>query len=156
MKLLFKQRVFSWLDSYDIYNEEGETVYVVKGKLSLGHRLVIYDAMGEELGEIREELLTLMPRFIMEVKGVEVGEIKKEFSFFKPRFHLTCNNWTIEGDIWEWDYDVMDGSTRIMNVQKELFHWADTYTMNIARPEDALYCLMIVLAIDAAKCSQRN
>jgi uncharacterized protein YxjI len=30
MKLLFKQRFFSWFDSYDIYNESGETVYTVK------------------------------------------------------------------------------------------------------------------------------
>lgn len=36
MKLLFKQRIFSWLDSYDIYDEKGETVYTVKGQLSFG------------------------------------------------------------------------------------------------------------------------
>lgn len=24
MKLLFKQKMFSWLDSYEIYNEEGD------------------------------------------------------------------------------------------------------------------------------------
>jgi uncharacterized protein YxjI len=34
MKLLFKQRFFSWFDSYDIYNESSETVYTVKGQLS--------------------------------------------------------------------------------------------------------------------------
>ena len=44
MKLLFKQRLFSWFDSYDIYDEFGNTVYVVKGQLSWGHKLVIYDA----------------------------------------------------------------------------------------------------------------
>ena len=27
MKLLFKQRFFSWLDSYDIYDEAGNTVF---------------------------------------------------------------------------------------------------------------------------------
>ena len=32
MKLLFKQRLFSWFDSYDIYDEFGNTVYVVKGQ----------------------------------------------------------------------------------------------------------------------------
>ena len=32
MKLLFKQRFFSWLDSYDIYDEYENTVYVVKGQ----------------------------------------------------------------------------------------------------------------------------
>ena len=30
------------------------------------------------------------------------------------------------------------------------------YVLDIARPEDALLCLMIVLAIDAAKCSAGN
>ena len=29
MKLLFKQRIFSWFDSYDIYNENGETLFQV-------------------------------------------------------------------------------------------------------------------------------
>ena len=37
MKLLFKQRFFSWLDSYDIYDEMGNTVYTVKGELSWGN-----------------------------------------------------------------------------------------------------------------------
>ena len=39
MKLLFRQRFFSWFDSYDIYDEDGNTVYVVKGQLSWGHCL---------------------------------------------------------------------------------------------------------------------
>ena len=30
MKLLFKQRLFSWFDSYDIYDENENTVYVVR------------------------------------------------------------------------------------------------------------------------------
>ena len=46
MKLLFKQRFFSWLDSYDIYDEMGNTVYTVKGELSWGHKLQIYNADG--------------------------------------------------------------------------------------------------------------
>ena len=49
MKLLFKQRLFSWFDSYDIYDEAGNTVYVVKGQSSWGHKLVIYDAYGNEV-----------------------------------------------------------------------------------------------------------
>ena len=52
MKLLFKQRLFSWFDSYDIYDEAGNTVYVIKGQLSWGHKLVIYDAYGNEVGMV--------------------------------------------------------------------------------------------------------
>ena len=57
MKLLFKQRLFSWFDSYDIYDEAGNTVYVVKGQLSWGHKLVIYDAYGNEVGMVFRKYL---------------------------------------------------------------------------------------------------
>ena len=59
MKLLFKQRLFSWFDSYDIYDESGNVVYIVKGELSWGHKLCIYDANGLHIGTIKEEILTI-------------------------------------------------------------------------------------------------
>ena len=58
MKLLFKQRLFLWFDSYDIYDEAGNTAYVVKGQLSWGHKLVIYDAYGNEVGMVVQKVLT--------------------------------------------------------------------------------------------------
>ena len=39
-------------------------------------------------------------------------------------------------------------------VSKELFHWTDTYVIDVVEEQDALYALMIVLAIDAEKCSR--
>lgn len=36
MRMYFKQRLFSWFDSYDIYDEQGNTIYVVKGTVVLG------------------------------------------------------------------------------------------------------------------------
>ena len=51
MKLLIKQRVFSWTDTFDIYDEEGNAKYFVKGEfLSLGHKLHVYNSKGEEVG----------------------------------------------------------------------------------------------------------
>ena len=64
MKLLFRQRAFSWFDSYDIYDENENTVYVVKGQLSWGHCLKIYDPEEQqELGTVKEEILTWLPKF---------------------------------------------------------------------------------------------
>lgn len=57
MKLLFKQRLFSWFDSYDIYDEAGNTAFVVKGELAWGHLLRIYDSCGKEVGYIKEKCL---------------------------------------------------------------------------------------------------
>ena len=33
MKLLMKQRVFSWTDTYDVYDEAGNKKYFVKAEL---------------------------------------------------------------------------------------------------------------------------
>ena len=63
MKLLFKQRFFSWLDSYDIYNEAGEPVYTVKGQLAWGHCLKVFDANGREVGMLKERILSFLPKF---------------------------------------------------------------------------------------------
>lgn len=156
MKLLFKQRFFSWLDSYDIYNEAGETVYTVEGRLSWGHCLEIHDAAGRHLGTVKEELFTFLLRFNIFLGDTQVGTIKKEFTFFKPSFSVDCRGWQIDGDFFEWEYEILEGGRRVASISKELFNWTDTYTIDVADPRDALMALMVVLAIDAAKCSRNN
>ena len=154
MKLLFKQRFFSWLDSYDIYNECGDTVYTVQGKLSWGHRLHVLDQHGRHIATLQEKVLTFLPKFDIYIGDHYVGCIRKELSFFKPRFTVECNGWDIRGDFFEWDYDIVSpqGSV-IATVSKELFRWTDTYVIEVGNPQNALLALMVVLAIDAEKCS---
>lgn len=157
MKLLFKQRFFSWLDSYDIYDEAGAPVYTVEGKLSWGHRLEILDASGAALGTVKEEVLTFLPRFALYLDGEYIGQIKKEFTFFKPVFSLDCNGWQVEGNLFEWDYSITDANGEaVAYLSKELLHFTDTYVLEILDPQNALMVLMIALAIDAAKCSSGN
>ena len=77
MKLLFKQRFFSWFDSYDIYDETGTAVYTVEGKLSFGHHLEIHDAMGNEVATLQEKVLTFLPKFEIYLEDTYVGCIRK-------------------------------------------------------------------------------
>ena len=63
MKMYFKQRLFSWFDSYDIYDEQGNTLFVVKGQLSWGHCLKIFDAYGNEVGTVKEQIFTFLLKF---------------------------------------------------------------------------------------------
>lgn len=154
MKLLFKQRVFSWFDSYDIYDESGNILFVVKGQLSWGHKLNIYNSLGEQVGTIKEEVLTFLPRFALYEQDRYIGQIKKEFSFFKPKFALDFNGWEVNGNWMEWDYTVYDqNGSSIMEANKKIFQWADTYEITVHDSINALYALMIVLAIDIVKCS---
>lgn len=157
MRLLFKERLFSWLDSYDIYDDAGNTVFVVKGALAWGHLLRIYDARGNEVGYIREKMFSFLPKFEMYVGDRYAGCISKEFSFFRPKFNIDYNGWHVDGDWFEWDYAVLDSVGRsVASVSKELWNWTDTYAIDVYDPQDALYALMLVLAIDAEKCSRRD
>ena len=157
MKLIFKQRFFSWLDSYDVTDEAGNTVYTVRGELAWGHLLRIYDAAGDEVGSVKERILTFLPKFEMYLKDNYLGSINKELSFFKPKFNIDCKGWRVEGDWFEWDYDILDGlGRRVATVSKELWKWTDTYVIDVVNSEDALCALMLVIAIDAEKCSRDN
>lgn len=155
MKLLFKQRFFSWFDSYDIYDEADNTVYTVRGQLSWGHCLKIYDACSNEVGTVKERVFTFLPKFELYLGERYAGCISKEFTFFKPRYNIDCNGWQIDGDWFEWDYSITDAiGAHVATVSKELFNWTDTYAIDVANPADALCALMVVLAIDAEKCSR--
>ena len=144
MKLLFKQRFFSWFDSYDIYNEEGDTVYTVKGAPSWGHRLIVCDALGNEIGTVREKVLSWLPKFEMFLGDRYIGRISKELTLFKPKF-------------FEWDYSITDsGGQPVASVSKKLWNLTDTYEIDVLNPQDAVVSLMLVLAIDAEKCSRNS
>ena len=143
MRLLIKQRVFSWTDSYDVYDENENPKYFVKAEFfSLGHQLHVYDRNNHELGVIRQRLLTFLPAFEIEIGG-------------RLRARYMSHD-GVEGDFLGWDYDVYNGCSSIIHISKELFHWGDTYTINFSDPQDELEGLMLVIAIDAANCTQNN
>ena len=157
MRMYFKQRLFSWFDCYDIYDEQGKVIYEVKGQLSWGHCLKIFDAYGSEVGTVEERVLTFLPKFNVYLGDRYLGCISKEFSFFMPKYDIDYNGWHIEGDFLEWDYQITDGNGgTVAVITKELFHMTDQYVIDVPDQSNALIALMFVLAIDAEKCSRNN
>lgn len=157
MKLLIKQRVFAWTDTFDIYDESGGRRYHVKTEFfNIGHHMHVYGADGSELGVIRQRIFTLLPAFDIEMGGRAVGSIRKRFSLFFPRYEVDYNGYRVEGDFLGWDYDVYAGSRRVIHISKELFHWGDTYVLDFADPKDEATGLLLVLAIDAANCTKNS
>ena len=84
-----------------------------------------------------------------------MGCISKEFSVFTPHYNIDCNGWHVDGDFLEWDYRIIDAAGRqVATISKEILHLTDTYVIDVRDPADALCALMMVLAIDAEKCSR--
>lgn len=152
MKLLFKQKIFSWFDSYDIYDERGNRYFTVKGKPSFGHKLFIHNSAGEHIATLRERLISLLPRFDIYIGDDCVGSIKKEFKLLRPTYNIDCNGWKIMGNFFEFDYEISDykGNT-VAVISKQLLNFTDTYVIDVCNPDDALFALLVVLSIDASK-----
>ena len=90
-------------------------------------------------------------------QAADIAEIVKEFTFFKPKYNIDYNGWHVDGDWFEWDYTILNSAGQsIASVSKELWNWTDTYVIDVHNPQDALYALMLVLAIDAEKCSRKD
>lgn len=57
----------------------------------------------------------------------------------------------------EWDYEIYDGHNNLVaNINKEVINFTDTYSIDVANPDDALLVLAFVLAMDAEKCSRND
>lgn len=157
MKLLIKQRVFAWTDTFDIYDEYGNRKYYVKTEFfNIGHHMHVYGIDGRELGVIRQRIFTFLPTFDIEMGGRVIGSIKKRFTLFFSSYDVNYNGYRVEGDFMGWDYDVYAGSRRVIHISKELFHWGDTYVLDFDDPKDEATGLLLVLAIDAVNCSNNN
>ena len=158
MELLIRQRVFSWTDSYDVYDASGQARYFVKAELfSFGHQIHIYDKRtGAELGSVRQKLFTLLPTFELVMNGRTVGIIRKKFTLFTQDYQVEYRGWDVEGDFLGWDYQVLQGGMEIMSISKQWLSWGDTYSLRYGNPANEFPGLLLVIAIDAANCSHSD
>ena len=155
---MIKQKVFSWTDTYDVYDEAGNPKYFVKADFfSIGHRIRVYDkASGQEIGLIQEKLFHIMKEFEISINGYSQGIIKKQISFFTPKYNIDYKGWRLEGDFLQWNYDIFEQQRLVVHISRQLFTWGDTYVLDIQNYEDELPALMVAIAMDAAQCSDDN
>ena len=156
MKFLFKERL-NWRTQYDIYNEEGKVAFFVQAELPPSPIIHIYDGQGREVGAIKHKLLTWPTTFEMYVGGQYVGCIKEDPVAIQGRFYVDYKGWRVEGKHLEFEYTVFNPIGDVVaTISKELFKTTDTYWINVKNPDDALYAVMIVLAIDDIKAMRKD
>jgi len=150
MKLYIKQKVFSWKDKFDIFDENGNPKYYVEGEaFSFGKKLHVFNSLGSELAFIHQTVLSFKTRFSIACGGSDIAEVVKEITFFKPKFTVNGLNWNIIGDFWEHNYQIESNGRIIATIAKHWMTWGDTYEIDIADKENELYAICVVIVIDA-------
>ena len=158
MQLMIKQRVFSLSDTYDVYDENKEIRYYVKGEfLSFGHQIHVFDKRtGEEVGSIHQKMFNFIPQFEIVIGGRTVGSIRRECILLHPRYIVDLYGLDILGDMIEWDYSICRDGNEVMTISKQLFHWGDTYILDYSDCKDELPGLLLVIAIDAINSNTKD
>lgn len=150
MSLYIKQKVFSWGDKFSVFDAAGNQRYYVEGEVfSFGKKLHLYNNVGGEVAFIQQKLLTFLPKYEITRNGRMIAEVVKEFTFFKHRYTVNGLGWTVEGDFWDHEYEILDGERVIASVSKEWLTWGDTYEIRFGAGVDEAAALAVVLVIDA-------
>lgn len=150
MKLYMKQKVFSWGDRFRVYDEDGREYFYVQGEVfSFGKKLHVFGADGNEVSFIHQKVMSFLPRFYIAVNGIATAEVTKQISFLRQSYLVKGPDWQVSGDFLAHEYTMEKDGIPVAVVSKHWLTWGDTYEIDIARPEDAIMALSVVLVIDA-------
>jgi uncharacterized protein YxjI len=150
MRYLVRERLFSIKDDFWVTGERGDRVFFVNAKvLSLHHTLVLEDASGRKLAEIKHKLLTFTDAMDIENDGRVVATVHK--AVFSPLHHKAfidlADGGRLEavGDIIDKEFEVRDGHRVLARISRKWFRIRDTYGVDVAPGEND--ALMICIAI---------
>lgn len=155
MILTFKQKALTLLGKYKVYDQDDNEVYDVQGKFTIPKKFVVCDTSGNEIGAVKGKLIDFFPTFRIFKNGKEVGYVKKGIKLFGDKFNINFNNWRVDGDIFGWNYTVVDQNNNVVaTLSKHVINLFDVYTLNIVDPKDALDIMLLAIAIDMEKANQ--
>ncbi|MBR5683393.1 MAG: LURP-one-related family protein [Ruminococcus sp.] len=149
MKLYFKQRLFSFRQCTDIFDEHGNVMFTAEGEIfSLGRKMHIYDMDRCEVGFVQQKLLHFMPRFSVFINGQYMADVVKEFTLFSQNYCVEGLGWHIDGNVFAHDYRITCGGSYIASIHKHWMSWGDSYEIDIAYEQDIVMALAVIIAID--------
>ena len=147
---LVKQKFRLGGERFDIKDELGNVAYQVEGSFfKIPKTFTIYDASGEQISEIRKEVMTFLPRFEIQLSNGDSFYIRKKFTFFRDKYEFDNLGLRIEGDIWDWDFKLLDDRDQVIaEISKEFIRLTSTYNLTVYEDSYADLVVSLCVAID--------
>ena len=152
---VIRERLFGLGEDSDITDEAGRPVLRVDGKvLSLRGRLVLRDAAGREVGQVRRKLAALGPAYEITLGGKDVAEVRRHlFTPFGERFTIDvpgAAGMEISGDLLGHEFTIGRDGQSVAAISKRWLSVAAGYAVDVAPGADDVLILAGVLALDLA------
>ena len=154
MRYVMKQKVVTLRDSFAIYDEHGERVFQVVGKLvSAGDRLSLRSMDGRKLATIRQKIVSLVPRYRIRRRGKLQAEVKKRvFNPLKDRFKVKMKdgspNLEIVGNLLDHEYRIRRKGKKVARISKRWISFGDSYGIEVKKGEDDVLILACAVIVD--------
>lgn len=150
MSTFYIKQAFSIRDSFEIKDSDNQPVWRAEGKMWSWKRILqIQDLDGHEVLRIEQKLWSFLPTYHIYLGDELVAEVKKKMTFFKAGYQITPSDWTIEGDVWGYNFDISDDETPIAHVKKTVFSWTDHYEIDVLDDQHALISCAFVIVVNA-------
>ena len=160
MKYQMKQAVFAWGNNFEITDATGRVVYQVVGQVfSWGDKLSFQDAEGRQLAFISQRVFSWGKTYEVHVNDALFAEITKEFTFFSDKYTVDVpgpNDYVVEGDFWNHEYEFLRNGSAVARVSKAFFTWGDTYGIELTDGADPLPVLATAVVIDLVNQAERR
>ena len=149
-RFLVKQKFRLGGERFDIKDEMGNVAYQVEGSFfKIPKTFTIYDASGEQISEISKEMLTFMPHFEIQLSNGDSFYIRKKLTFFRDKYEFDNLGLRIEGDIWDWDFKLLDDRDQVIaEISKEFIRLTSTYNLTVYEDSYADLVVSLCVAID--------
>lgn len=149
MRLFFEDRVMTWLDSFDIFDELGRKLFRVSGTGEGTRKLKVYDAFAHNK-QVASLKSSENDSEAVEIKhGTRfVSTVRRAFRRMKGFFDLGFLNWYATGDFDKGSFRILDANDRVIaSVSEEFVHREEMRCIDTL-PEFVLHTLAFTLAID--------
>jgi uncharacterized protein YxjI len=158
---VIRERLFRLGEDSDIFNEAGQRVLHVDGKvMSLHDRLVLRDPQGQEVAQVSRKLVSLRPTYEISIGDEPAAQVRKHFfTPFVDRFTLDIpgpDDLEMSGDLFDHEFTIRRGEQIVAKVSKRWLSVRDTYAVEVAPGENDLLVLASVLALDLAEDAERR
>ena len=137
-------------ERFDIKDDRGEIAYQVEGSFfNIPKTFTIYDADNQKVSEIRKEVMTFLPRFEIQLSNGDSFYIREKFTFFRDKYEFDNLCLRIEGDIWDWDFKLLDDRDQVIaEISKEFIRLTSTYNLTVYEDSYADLVVSLCVAID--------